>query len=393
MPDDLLLPAGHRLLHIGPPKTATTAVQSGFHHNRDAVSAQGVHYAGSGRQPMSAAMAVASGRSVAGFGDHRQHQRWPRLLTEIEESGADRVVVSSEFFADADDAAVARIVDDLGPDRTHVVVTLRPLARILPSQWQQLVQDRLRTSYDEWLHQLLDDPPPDDPPHGFWRRHRHDLLVRRWAHVVGERNVTVVVADDGDRDRPLHVFEDLVGLTRGTLRPSPDESNRSLTLGETALARAVNVEVAELDEVDRAVYNRLFRFGMSRHAKGRRPATDEQKVATPAWAVARAQEIGGAAADALATTGVRVVGDLDVLRQGAEAVGAVDEPATVPVEVAARAAVGVALGAVKDAEREERAAARRSAREAARARPPLGLRDATVRQILGELRRRLVRRP
>ncbi|MFC9845113.1 hypothetical protein ACFWFF_25725 [Streptomyces sp. NPDC060223] len=44
-------------------------------------------------------------------------------------------VVSSEFFADApDDETIARIVDDLGRDRVPVLITLRPLARIMPSQ-------------------------------------------------------------------------------------------------------------------------------------------------------------------------------------------------------------------------------------------------------------------
>ncbi|WP_392967609.1 hypothetical protein [Streptomyces sp. LN245] len=44
-------------------------------------------------------------------------------------------LISSEFFADApDDATVTRIVDELGRDRVHVLVTLRPLAKIMPSQ-------------------------------------------------------------------------------------------------------------------------------------------------------------------------------------------------------------------------------------------------------------------
>ena len=49
--------------------------------------------------------------------------------------------LSSEFFAEADDATARRVIADLGGARVHVVVTLRSLTRILPSQWQQYLQN------------------------------------------------------------------------------------------------------------------------------------------------------------------------------------------------------------------------------------------------------------
>ena len=61
----ILLPEGSRLLHIGPHKTGTTTVQAAFHQNREELRQQGIHYAGSGSQPMSAAMAAARGARLA----------------------------------------------------------------------------------------------------------------------------------------------------------------------------------------------------------------------------------------------------------------------------------------------------------------------------------------
>jgi hypothetical protein len=52
--------------------------------------------------------------------------------------------MSIEFFVDAEDSALRRVVEDLGGRRVIVVATLRPLARVLPSQWQQYVQNGLR---------------------------------------------------------------------------------------------------------------------------------------------------------------------------------------------------------------------------------------------------------
>ena len=52
------LPRGSVLLHIGPPKTGTSALQGSCHANRDALLRAGVRYAGSGVQPSTAAFAV-----------------------------------------------------------------------------------------------------------------------------------------------------------------------------------------------------------------------------------------------------------------------------------------------------------------------------------------------
>ncbi|MDO9379221.1 MAG: hypothetical protein Q7T56_10265 [Nocardioidaceae bacterium] len=390
MPDDLLIPAGHRLLHIGPPKTATTAVQSGFHHNRESLAEQGVHYAGPGRQPMAAALAVATGRRVPGFGRDSEG-RWDELVEEVRAARAPRVVVSSEFFADGDDDAVARVLDGLGAGRTRVVVTLRSVAQILPSQWQQLTQDRWPTPYDEWLHRELDGTLPDGTAPGFWRRHRHDVLVRRWAEAVGPENLTVVLAERSEPDRVVHVFEDMAGLRRGTLQPSPEDANRSLTAAEAALTRAISAEFRRRDDLDERAYHYLYRYGLASYLKQRETEPDEEPVTTPTWAVERAQQVGADAAEVIAGLGVRVIGDLGSLTEPPRAVGDAAEPDVLPVDLAARAAIGVGLGALRLVDRRERVTARKVARETRRqdrAEKGVRLREASVREIVGELRRR-----
>ena len=47
-----LLEPGTRLLHIGPHKTGTTAVQGALHLARERLAAEGVVYPGRGRQPL-----------------------------------------------------------------------------------------------------------------------------------------------------------------------------------------------------------------------------------------------------------------------------------------------------------------------------------------------------
>src|SRR5207247_5288675 len=57
-PDDLTLAAGARLLHIGPHKTGTTAIQGAFHLARGQLAAHGVVDAGADRAPVRATLAV-----------------------------------------------------------------------------------------------------------------------------------------------------------------------------------------------------------------------------------------------------------------------------------------------------------------------------------------------
>src|SRR5581483_956440 len=195
---DLLLPEHAVLLHIGPHKTGTTALQGALRLARPAMKEHDVVYAGRERQHMFAALAITGGKGL--IGDPAMPMRhWNRLVRQVERAGDKRVVVSSEFFDGADDEVAARVVDELGRDRVHVVVTLRPLAKILPSAWQQYVRNRLRFTYEEWLDAMLRRPPYIQPTTTFWKRHHHDVLVERWVSVVGPDRLTVIVVDESDR--------------------------------------------------------------------------------------------------------------------------------------------------------------------------------------------------
>ena len=149
-------------------------------------------------------------------------------------------MLSSEFFCEADDTRVRAILDDLGAQTTHVVITLRPLIRIFGSQWQQYMQNRMVISYEAWLDAMLNQPDDGTVTPSFWKRHRHDRLIQRWADAVGLDNLTVIVVDESDRRMLVRTFEELLGLIDGTLEPRDPGANRSLTYAEVELLRAFN---------------------------------------------------------------------------------------------------------------------------------------------------------
>lgn len=334
------LPAGTRLLHIGPHKTGTTAVQGALFAAKEEMARHGVDFPAHSRHPIEAVLAACARPAMIGDTVPTE-KHWQRLLDQVAATGRRTSVISSEFFADAGDGAtIARIVEQLGGDRVHVLVTLRPLARIMPSQWQQYVQNGLRLGYEPWLEHMLRRAPYDRPTPSFWRRHRHDRLVERWVGATGPDRVTVVVVDDRDRDALMRTFEALLGLPGGLLRPVPETANRSLTLAETEMLRNLNKEFRG-NALPEELYSRLVRHGAIAHMKNAcSPTPQDVKIRTPQWALEAAAGIGAETAARIGSLGVRILGDPESLSRVPASGGQPGEPRLAP-EVAAQALFGM----------------------------------------------------
>ena len=152
---DLLVPAGTRLLHVGAQKTGTTAIQASLVAARDELPRQGVRVIGRERQPDHAVLAVL-GRPTATGAPPPSPALWDQLVGAVRGGRRSRApILSEENLSFADPATIARIVRDLDPDRVRVVVTLRHIARILPSHWQQSVQVGITDDLDTWLRSVF----------------------------------------------------------------------------------------------------------------------------------------------------------------------------------------------------------------------------------------------
>jgi hypothetical protein len=344
--DDLVLPERAVLLHIGPHKTGTTTIQSAFHNRRKRLIAQNVRYAGRIRQVYREARTIVGSDGVAGRRP-LDMRVWDALVTEVVNAAEPRVVVSSEAFAGADDDIAARVVRELGKGRTlHVVVTLRPLSKIMPSQWQQFVQNGRRTPYDQWLDEIF--VKAEERIGTFWRRHDHGALVRRWAAAAGPGNLSVVAVDESDREMLTRTFERLLALTPGTLRPKPSDSNRSLTMSEIELVRQVNMIVKDEPWAEKS-FALVMKDGVSDSmGLGRRPGPDEVAITTPRWALEKAVSVAKESAELIRSLDVRVIGNLDSITDmpGDAAIRPEggEMPTTVPIEAAALAVVGALRG-------------------------------------------------
>ncbi|WP_405613736.1 hypothetical protein [Streptomyces sp. NBC_00076] len=192
---------------------------------------------------------------------------------------------------------------------------------------------------------LLHKAPYQQPNPSFWRRHRHDRLVERWARVVGPERVTVVVVDDRDHGGLMRTFERLLGLPENLLRPVPDAANRSLTLAETEMLRNLNKEFRGNGLPDE-LYSQLVRYGAVMHMKYTcAPGPQDVKIGTPRWALEAAAGIGAEMAERIRSSGVRVLGDPELLSVAPKPAAQSSESPLIAPEVAAQALYGVLAAA------------------------------------------------
>lgn len=342
------LPADAVLLHIGVHKTGTTALQAALADARPELVDLGVLYPGVRPAQHRAALA-AIGKSW-GWRNQGATMRAKSNFDEVVRETVDwsgRTVISSEHFCEADDAAAQRIVDALGGDRVHVVITVRALGRLLPSSWQQYLKYGLTWRYEDWLHNILDDTVEAKVSPSFWKRNDLGALAERWARVVGADRVTILVLEQVDHRAIFQWFAQLLGIPESVLTSRMQlTSNRSMTAQECELLRRVNVDVRPALQWQQ--YEKLVRYGVARSVvEEREPGPGEERLHTPDWALDEAARRAAAHVAAIRVTGVRVVGDLDALSERLASTTPTTEAAldAVPMDVAVRALAAAVLTA------------------------------------------------
>jgi hypothetical protein len=320
-----VVPAGGLLLHIGPHKTGTTAVQSAFHAARDHLDELGVTYPGPRAAPHGAVLArLGVNRGWNDAIPPGPRRMWHRLCAQTSAAAtANTVVVSSESLCHAGPRQAAAICEELRPGPVTVVITLRSLAEILPSAWQEYVKSGWTVGYDDFLTSVLRDrPAADGPTPTFWQRHDHGRLVRRWSSVVGAESVVVIVADPEAPGLVLQAFESMLGLPAHTLAADAGARNRSLRAAEIELVRAVNHEAHR--SVPWEVFNALLRDGANLAlVEGRVPSPSETAIGLPTWAGEAAATFGRESIAEIRRHGVRIIGDLDTLGSPGRSSGSV----------------------------------------------------------------------
>ncbi|WP_394289191.1 hypothetical protein [Microbacterium sp.] len=385
------LPDGSILLHIGPYKTGSTAIQAALHQGREELRGHGVLYAGTGTRAMRAGWAVIGstprGRPTATIDE------WHSLVEEVREASEPLVCISTEDFGRVGPEIAGRIVTDLGPDRVHVVTVVRRLDKLLPSQWQQRAQSWRTESYEEYLRAVLSERPRStETGKAVWQSHDLKRQLKVWSDQVGTDRVIAIVADESDRSVLPRAFESLLGLPDGVLQKTPP-ANPSLSYNGVEMLRRLNLEAQERGWPDE-VYYPVMRRMVHEMKEGGRGDGDRAVPGLPAWAEERVRELSERRADVLASSGVRIVGDPDALREVVAGGEAGEEVQTLSIDSAVRGLAGGVAGYQRLESKPGRRQIRRVRLGASgprrRAEPVLA--DVPARALLAEAGRRTVAR-
>lgn len=389
MSADELLPEGAVLLHVGPFKTGTTAIQGALELARGELPQHGAVYPGKGRRAMRPGWA-ALGRKPRGRPPVRPEE-WQEFCREVHAAEGKRVCVSTEDFGSANPAQARRIVDDLGGDNVYVVAVSRRLDRLLPSQWQERIKSHDTHTYEQWLRGVLSEDASDRNAKRFWASHDMVGLFERWSSAVGRDRFRLVVSDDSDPELLPRLFERMLGLPDGLLRLAP-YVNASMTWNGAELVRRLNEVFVERGWPDEVYFPVMQRGLMQAVMASPRTPVEQRIPPLPEWAARRVEEIVDEKIERLRQLEVPVIGDLERLRPPAspDAVQTLEHASVVSMTTAAAAAVGAIEGAVDLRTRTRRRARRELAQLRRAAADPLA--DSSGRELARELGSRARRR-
>lgn len=177
----------HVYLHIGAFKTGTSFIQSVLGHNKPALADHGALFPGSSWSDQMRAVSGLKRRKGSDRGN------WQRLVEEIDAWTGRSAIVSMEFLSTATAPQVRRTLRSLGNHDVTIVLTVRDLARAIPAQWQESVQNGHPWSYQDYLAGVTSDHPLQTQAGShFWRRQNWPSILHTWGDTLPRRNVVVV---------------------------------------------------------------------------------------------------------------------------------------------------------------------------------------------------------
>ena len=327
------------IIHPGFHKSGTTALQESFALNRSLLREQGILYPHIGTKAHHR-IAWSLTQRPWGWnkrgGEKTPEKVWDRMVDRIHSAKEETVMLSSEFFSEIDGEKVRKIRSDIKGRDIQILFTVRPLAKLLPSSYQQYLKYGITIEFEDWLHEILDKPGESKVSPTFWQRHSHGKVVARWVDIFGKSNVRVLIVNEA---QPTFLFDEinkLLNLSNDTIKAAPSGSNRSLTMEEISLLLELNRQFPKERVWDE--YELFIRAGYIRELTDHvPPAPGKERLLTPQWAVDKANELGKEIQRELLNSGVKIIGDVESLGNSVVPTGTSTYPASVDIKTVAAA--------------------------------------------------------
>jgi hypothetical protein len=219
------------ILHIGYPKTGTSSLQWFLHTHRDAIRRQGVYYPLTGQAPDHAhhQLPFSLGANPhRGVGlDPEPSPLFSALASEIDECGADTIVLSSEvFLGNLERLRASREVAAILEGRTlRVICFVRRQATFLESLYRQFIWGP-KTRFAGRPDAFIDANPVVGDYHG---------PLSMWRAWVGPNNIDTVVYEQAQRGKGcISEFCRLAGIDVSQLPLADLETRRNIAPSSAA---------------------------------------------------------------------------------------------------------------------------------------------------------------
>ena len=306
------MPTSRRLyVHIGLPKTGTSFLQATLLHNRQVLAEQGLDLVPPTKREAFELMLLVRNRYDPALDSASVKDSLDRFPTLLEQAPGSRALISQESLAAATPPQIRRFLDACGDREVHVIVTVRDLARQLPSSWQQRLKSGGSLTYDEFLRraQALEQRGVDRRP---WRHLNVTEMLALWSEAVGPSRMHVVtLPPPGSAPSTLlERFCSVLDVDPGRMVPEEKGVNTSLGRVQAELLRRVNGELPE-ELLPRQIYGGV---GKRFFAAQVLAAQEARPIRVPAEFRGWCDEVAERQIKALDAAGYAVTGQLADLR-------------------------------------------------------------------------------
>ena len=276
---------------------------------------------------------AAQGVMLPGY-SHRDHNRASRDLREAPRLAGDpaapwtgewgvltgqalqargTVAISDEVLAACNPPQADRGIRSLLPAEVHVVLTVRDIASLLPTEWQETVKCRGTVPWEQWLAGVIDAASAADRRRRSWFWAAHDTLaiLQMWSrHIPPDHVHVITVPPQAPAEVLWERFASVVGIDPSSTDVPPARVNCSLGPAEAEFLRRMNEALS--DGMPEWFYTRNIKRILAQNVLGARPL--QPRLALPpdqqTWANEQAQILVAALRDSK----YHIVGDLHDLQ-------------------------------------------------------------------------------
>jgi Ni,Fe-hydrogenase III small subunit len=294
-------------LHIGTMKSGSSFLQSTCGENRRALSTAGIRYVGT-RRSWRAVQDLKGGRVRRDVG------AWRRLARQLRTSTSDSLI-SNELLCQIPEQLIREVVSSLAPHEVQVIVTVRDITKVVPSHWQERIQNGSLVGWTEFCETACADPSSTDASRTFWGHHDVVQVISKWSNVLTADRITVVTVPPSSENPELLWGRFLSALGASSISTKPaTRANPSLGAVSAELLLRVNAQLTDFPRHDRSV---SVKGPLAKRTLAKRARVEPRYALTPDhFAILRARAV--VLADGIRTAGVQVIGDLDDIVPAAE---------------------------------------------------------------------------